>query len=556
MATLMRAETTLSYRHALGLTALSATLVSLSFVPYNIFPLGFVGLIPLFYLFEHFVPTKKQIFWLWLVWILILNFIAYHWIMHTIAVYGMMPTFIAFPLFLLYTLGTGFKMLFFFIFLQWLQRQRIEKNAAGTENADTHRRSIFDTRWKTTLAVAAAFGFCEIVGWQLFPWYGGNIVSGDLWFAQGADLIGTRGLSVVWAVLQYLLFLAGKDFFATNKSLLAVVKESRAFHIFAGLFLLFHAYGFIRFQQFSGAEEKAAKIEIGVPQGNVPLITHPGERSNIISRMVAQTQRLVADATQAGRRPDLVVWPESSIPAMEFERSAELRFAIADLQRYTNIPIIINDIYHDSRTGKDYSNMWHLDSVGQPLNSYQKNFLLPFGEFMPLGEKFPALKNLFPAVSDFSHGEKFSLFNIATKTGIAKAMPLVCYEVILPDYARDFDTRTNKEAQFIINITNDAWFGDSVESIQHMTLGVMRAIELRLPIVRSTNSGISAYIASTGEVFGETRLFERVNQLYQVPVLERSKTLFAVVGYIPFYVFLILVAAYFGFIAYTHRKTK
>lgn len=552
MANWLHAGQTMSYRRALGLTALSATLISLSFVPYNIFPLGFVGLVPLFYLFEHFVPTKKQIFWLWLVWILILNFIAYHWIMHTIAVYGMMPTFIAFPLFLLYTLGTGLKMLFFVVFLKWMQRLRTDKIAAA--GGLTRPWGIFDTRWQATLAVAAAFGLCEIIGWQLFPWYGGNIVSGDLWFAQGADLIGTRGLSVVWAALQYLLFLAGKDFFAKNKNFMAVAKDSRAFHIFALLFLVFHAYGFIRFQQFSGAEEKAAKIEIGVPQGNVPLITHPGERSNIISRMVAQTQRLVADATQAGRRPDLIVWPESSIPAMEFERSAELKFAIADLQRYTSIPIIINDIYHDNRNGKDYSNMWHLDSAGQPLNSYQKNFLLPFGEFMPLGEKFPALKNLFPAVSDFSHGEKFSLFNIATKTGIVKAMPLVCYEVILPDYARDFDTRTNKEAQFIVNITNDAWFGDSVESIQHMTLGVMRAIELRLPIVRSTNSGISAYIASTGEVFGKTRLFERVNQLYQVPVLERSKTLFAIVGYIPFYAFLILVAAYFGFIAYRRRK--
>jgi apolipoprotein N-acyltransferase len=272
--------------------------------------------------------------------------------------------------------------------------------------------------------------------------------------------------------------------------------------------------------------------------------------------MVAQTQKLVADAAHVGKKPDLIVWPESSIPAMEFERSGELRAAITDLQRATQTPIIINDIYHDAKTNKDYSNMWHLDNVGQPLNSYQKNFLLPFGEFMPLGEIFPSLKNLFPAVSDFSHGERFSLFNINTKNGIVKAMPLVCYEVILPDYAHGFDARTGKEAQFIINITNDAWFGDSVESLQHMTLGVMRAIELRLPIVRSTTSGVSAYISATGEVFGETKLFERVNQLYQVAAMPRAKTLFSLTGNAIFYLFVCGVLVYFAWVWYRGRKAK
>lgn len=126
-------------------------------------------------------------------------------------------------------------------------------------------------------------------------------------------------------------------------------------------------------------------------------------------------------------------------------------------------------------------------------------------------------------------------------------MPLICYEVILPEYARGFDSKTQNEAQFIINITNDAWFGKSVESLQHMTLGVMRAIELRLPIVRSTNSGISAYTASTGAVSGETPMFERVNQVYSVPAMPRSVTLFALVGNLPLFVFLAFAALFIWF---------
>lgn len=528
----------LKMRHALGLAALSATLVSLSFVPYNLYPLGFVGLIPLFFLFEDFHATKKQIVLLWAVWIIILNLVGYHWIMHTIAVYGMMPAAVAFPLFLLYTLGTGGKMLLFFFFLRWMYRSNV----------------VGKSKLARTLAVTAAFGLCEIVGWQLFPWYGANIVSGNLLFAQAADLIGTRGLSLLWAALQYLLYISITDYYASAPRLiLHHVKTNRALQSFVGIFVLVHAYGYIEWQRFAAAEMAAPKIVVGVPQGNAPLIALHHERPYIISRMVAQTQRLVADAANAGQKIDLVVWPESSIPALEFERNQPLKTAILDLQKSTLTPIIINDIYADLKARKDYSNMWHLDLMGVPLNNYQKNFLLPFGEFMPLGDTFPSLKSLFPAVSDFAHGEKFTLFNISSKVGIVKAMPLICYEVILPDYARAFDAATAREAQFIINITNDAWFGDSVESLQHMTLGAMRAIELRVPILRSTNSGISAFVSSTGEIFGKTKLFERVNQIYKVPVMERARTVFSFVGNWPQYLF-IAFAVFYLWIAYQKSR--
>ncbi|HRP70788.1 MAG TPA: hypothetical protein PLY93_14785, partial [Turneriella sp.] len=137
-----------SFRKAIGLVALSAILIALSFVPYNLYLLGFIGFLPLFFVFENFTPNKKQIFFLWLVWVLILNFIAYHWIMHTIAVYGMMPTAVAFPLFLLYTLGTSGKMLLFFIFLNHIQK----------------KSPLFSGTYTTLFAIVVAFGLAELVG--------------------------------------------------------------------------------------------------------------------------------------------------------------------------------------------------------------------------------------------------------------------------------------------------------------------------------------------------------------------------------------------------------
>lgn len=529
----------LNLRRAVALIVASAALTSFSFVPYNIYALGFLGLVPAFYVFEKFAASRRQTVLLWLVWTLLLNLIGYHWIMHTIAVYGMMPAFVAFPLFLLYSLGTGGKILFFFFFLRWMFK----------------RTDIFHSPGRRTFAATTAFGLCELFGWQLFPWHGANIVSGDLLFAQGADLVGTRGMSVVWVAIQFLLYEAAGDFYRDKqKSFITLTKHSRNAQAFLLVIAATHIYGYIQYARFSDFETSAPKFIVGVPQGNVPLITGYHERPYIISRMVGQTQKLVSDAIAVGQKPDLIVWPESSIPAMEFERSEPLKTAITDLQKFTQTPIIINDILHERLRNRDYSNMWHLDQQGAPLNNYQKNFLLPFGEFMPLGEKFPSLKSLFPAVSDFSHGERFSLFNIQTRHGIIKAMPLICYEIILPDYARPFDARTAHEAQFIINITNDAWFGDSYESMQHMTLGTMRAIELRLPILRSTNSGISAYTASTGEVTGKTKLFERVNQLYAVPAMPRHQTVFAWFGNIPLFVFLLIVSGFFAVQFYRLRR--
>ncbi|MCX7632939.1 MAG: apolipoprotein N-acyltransferase [Turneriella sp.] len=512
-------------RRALFWAALSALFSALSFAPFHLFPLGFVSLLPIFYVFENFSLRPRQVVAIWLVWILLINLIGYHWILHTIAVYGMMPKIVALPIFLLYALGTGGKMLLFFFLLYALRR---------------HAQFFHNTALRTA-TVVAGFALCEFLGWQLFPWYGANLVSADLAFIQGADLIGVRGMSLLWMLIQYLAYLVFCDL-RKNVPWQKALRQSSSLRVLVVVLVVTHAYGLWALAYFRAREQAAPKVFVGVPQGNVPLITSYHERPYIIARMVAQTQKLVADAKAQGVALALVIWPESSIPAMEFERSAELQRAIAELQRATQVPIFINDIYHDPRTRRDYSNMWHLDKDGRPLASYQKNYLLPFGEFMPLGDIFPVLKRIFPAVSDFSPGENFALFAVNTPAGTLHALPLICYEVILPDYARRFDRDTGHAAQFIANITNDAWFGESYESLQHLLLGSLRAVELRIPIVRATNSGITAYISATGEVSGTTGLFERTNRIYAVPVLPRWRSVYALCGNWPIVLFCAVVA--------------
>ncbi|HRP70789.1 MAG TPA: hypothetical protein PLY93_14790, partial [Turneriella sp.] len=142
------------------------------------------------------------------------------------------------------------------------------------------------------------------------PWYGGNIVSGDLYFAQAADIIGTRGLSLVWTLLQYLFYLTLKEAIRLKKE-----KAWKAIGLFRPLWIsiailaLTHSYGAIRYHQAAAKENSATKVRVGVPQGNVPLITYRHERPYIISRMLAQTENLVQEAAAAQKPLDLVVWP-------------------------------------------------------------------------------------------------------------------------------------------------------------------------------------------------------------------------------------------------------
>ena len=136
------------------------------------------------------------------------------------------------------------------------------------------------------------------------------------------------------------------------------------------------------------------------------------------------------------------------------------------------------------------------------LGRYDKIHLVPFGEYIPLRHLLFFLDKLVAGIGDFRSGEAYTVMAIPQ----GRFAVLICFEGIFPDLVRHF---VRHGAQFLVNITNDAWFGYSPASYQHLSMVVFRAVENRLPIVRAANTGISAVIDSTGRLSQQTDLFVR-----------------------------------------------
>jgi len=490
----------------------SALFMTLSFAPFNFWPLSFLSLFPLFPLLLG-KPAGWRISLLrGSVLALFLNSMAYQWLIYTMKVFGHIPLSVSILLFLLYSFFFGLRFFLFF----WIAS--IWKRSADKGNLKGFSASPY-------FYLPLSFAIAEFAGFQLFPWFGGNLFAGNLLIMQAADLVGVRGLSIFWIIISLGFFQLA------NRNL------TRSASIAASLFLVLHLYGAATYWIHSRPSDKF--LTAGVVQGNTPLSFASyrnvrEELNRIVSKMAYMSKLLVQTAQSQGKKVDVIIWPESAVPFLRYQTSLQLQAEIASFQRETQTELIFNDIYTDMRSGNSYSNVSLFNKNGFPVSDYQKIFLLPFGEYIPLSDLYPAVKEIVPEISDFKPGKKFELLNSAK----APLLPAICYEIIQPDFIRSFYNKTNGRAKAIVNITNDTWFGRTQESYQHLQLASARAIELRLPILRAVNSGVSAWVDSTGRIHGKTELFTAENKLYEVPLSGRGKTVFALLGNIPLWLFI------------------
>lgn len=127
---------------------------------------------------------------------------------------------------------------------------------------------------------------------------------------------------------------------------------------------------------------------------------------------------------------------------------------------------------------------------------YHKQILMPFGEYIPLGEQFPWLYDYVPFEAAFKAGRGPTIMEFANGASVTKAAPLICYEDVLPSLSR---TAVRAGANLLVNITNDAWFGNTHAPYQHHLIASFRAIETRRSLIRSTNTGLTALVNHLGE---------------------------------------------------------
>jgi apolipoprotein N-acyltransferase len=222
--------------------------------------------------------------------------------------------------------------------------------------------------------------------------------------------------------------------------------------------------------------------------------------ATLLGKLTGETKRLAA----AAPKPDLILWAETSYPTM-FPTSLLARSGGgATAMGYANlvkgavaasgVPLLFGG--YTSDLDHDYNAGILLGADGQVVDRYLKQVLLIFGEYMPFDDWFPSLKTLNPMMGDFGRGPGPKPLVFPWHGGTLPLGVNICYEEILPEYMRAY---VRNGARVLVNLTKDSWFGDTFEPWQHFQLSVPRAIELRVPLVRATNTGLSGVVDVTGE---------------------------------------------------------
>jgi apolipoprotein N-acyltransferase len=225
-----------------------------------------------------------------------------------------------------------------------------------------------------------------------------------------------------------------------------------------------------------------------------------------------QTLEIYAGLTRAGGPGSrLVVWPEAAVPAYLLYEPRILR-GVMDLSAEVGAPILVGalDAVRDGRTTR-YLNSAFLVSGRAVADRYDKMHLVPFGEYVPLKRLLFFVEAIAVEIGDFTPGPRPVVFPL----GGAPFGTVICYEVVFPELFRRF---VAQGARFMVNITNDAWFGDSGGPLQHLAMVPLRAVENGVAVARAANTGVSALVHPSGRIDPRVGLGQRGVLRVDVPL--------------------------------------
>ena len=273
-----------------------------------------------------------------------------------------------------------------------------------------------------------------------------------------------------------------------------------------------YSLGILSEAPFAGIPRSS--ISIGVVQPNVDQAVKwdTAYREETLARFDRLTEQL-------GPATDLAVWPEAATPFV-FEREPVYQLQLIGLANRTKTPILFGSPalrYYPDRRPYLMNSAYLLSPDGQVLGRYDKQHLVPFGEYIPFKSSFLSfLDKLVEGIGDFEAGPGSTVLTLApkaepTSSGATGTPPravkfgvAICYEVIFPNLVRQFAANG---AEFLVTVTNDAWFGQSAAASQHFSMVVFRSVENHLAFARSANTGISGFIDPFGRIVEATPVF-------------------------------------------------
>jgi apolipoprotein N-acyltransferase len=193
--------------------------------------------------------------------------------------------------------------------------------------------------------------------------------------------------------------------------------------------------------------------------------------------------------------PDMIIWPETSYPEYIIKEDKESFYPMLGLKARIGIPLLFGSVFQDS--DRYFNSAILLDKNKQEPQIYKKVHLVPFGEYFPLRKIFFFLEPFVP-IGDFSSGKEFVVFNTKnSKNNPVYFGVLICFEDTIAELSRKF---VQQGAEFLVNITNDAWFKKSSSPYQHVQASVFRAVENRVYVLRAANTGVTCVIDACGRI--------------------------------------------------------
>ncbi|MCG2711170.1 MAG: apolipoprotein N-acyltransferase [Candidatus Omnitrophica bacterium] len=426
---------------------LSALMFALAFSRGNLGILAWFCLVPLFLELNN--KTRLQRWLLFLLFAILFFLGTLYWLVH-VSLVGLLCLCVflglEFSLFALLMPAPGDKHSLLLIPLLWIIFERL-------------RGFLF-------------FGF----GWGLI----GYTQFRNLALIQSAQLFGVWGISFLIVLINVGLT------HAVNSKFRVSLKKSFIF-IPAMCLILVYMFGYYSLRRVFPSPE----ITISLIQANIPQEQKWDSKYSeaIIKKFSILSKKAMAD------KPELIVWPETSVPGYLLDET-KFYLKITNLARELKASLLVGSPREDYTYKKYYNTAFLFSPDGHLQCFHDKLHLVPFGEYIPHKNLFSFLENT--QIADFSAGERYTIFEVTGHQGKkARFGVLICFEDVFPCLVRNF---RGKGADFLVTITNEAWFKNSSEPIQHTAISVFRAIENRCWFLRCANTGISCFIDPHGRI--------------------------------------------------------
>ena len=332
------------------------------------------------------------------------------------------------------------------------------------------------------------FGTIEFIRGTIltgFPW---NLIAYS--FSNHVEILNITSIIGTYSFNLFCISL-----FASTSFL--IIRDSKKEIIVCFLFLIitlfFYSFGSQRLEKFNDIEAKNLNYKIRVISSNVSI-----DRFYKDTDPISVINDLIKISSPQSDEKTIFIWPEGILPNISKDQLKEYKFLFEkDFNKNHILSIGINEIKKEGQTIKYFNSLSIYDHNLEILNSYNKVNLVPFGEFLPFENILGliGLKTITNNYQSYSKGERRKIIEVNKQNLSVRLLPLICYEIIYTG-----NIFNNKDFDFIINISEDGWFGHSIGPYQHFVHSIYRAIESGKYVLRSANNGIAAIVNPLGIV--------------------------------------------------------